>query len=1066
MNKTLLLAIPVAALSVAQVFAQTRTISGRVTDRATGEGLPGVTVLVKGSTAGVSTNSDGSFTLTAPTGASVLTFSSVGFIASERTIGNASQINIALAADTKSLSEVVVVGYGTQERSELTGAVTSVQAQEFKNTPIVSVDQALQGRAPGVQISQNSGTPGSGIAVRVRGSSSITAGNEPLYVVDGIPINTGSYTNIGTGGQTTNALSDINPNDIESIEVLKDAASAAIYGSRASNGVVIITTKRGKAGKTKVNLGYYTGIQKAWNQLTPLTGQQQTELFLEQLQNRYPINSAGQIPAFGVPFRSYADAAAYAFGGAGLSVVGGIYQAVDDGDGVRDVATFQNPSSAPNTNWQNEIFRTAPISNYELTLSGGNNGTRFLLSGNYFDQTGIVLGSDFKRGNVRLNLDHEVNTHIRVGTNLGLSRSASNRIQNDNNINGVVSTAILVASDIPKYRANGTYYKDPGASTENPLAAAKEPFLESISARLIGTTFAEFEYIKNLRFRTTVGLDYLTFRDNTFNPTTTNTGAGANGSAVASYRQDANFNWDNVVTYSKTFAEAHDITALVGVNYQQDRFSELFATASSFPGNDIRQLSAGALKTGASSSATGWNLFGVFSRLNYAYKGKYLLSGSIRRDGSSRFGQENRYGVFPAISGGWRISEESFMDGLSQISNLKLRASYGETGNSDIGNFSSLALIGTGANYLQLGGLAPTQLANPNLKWERTSQTDLGIDLGFFNNRVNFIADVYQKKTRDLLLARPLVFDTGFGSYTANIGNIENKGLELGLTTVNFNASEPGGFEWTSNFNISFNRNKVTKLSGPASAAGFASWLAEGQPLGAFRGYRVEGIFQTQEDINAVDANAKSKTGLTTSVYQSTLTRPGDIKFKDLNGDGVITSADQEILGNAQPKFYGGFTNTLSFKGFDVTAFLQYNYGNKIYNNTKSFSEGMNGVFGQTAGVLNRWTPTNTNTDVPRAVYGDPNNNRRVSDRFIEDGSYARLKNVVLGYTFSSALASRAHVSSLRIYAQAQNLVTFTNYSGLDPEVNTFSGSSISLGTDFLVYPQARTITFGVNLGL
>lgn len=1066
MNKTLLLVLPLVASAVTQANAQTRTISGRVTDRSTGQGLPGVTVLLKGTTNGVSTNSDGTFTLNVPASGGTLLFSSVGFLPTEQVIGDQSQFNVGLAVDSRQLSEVVVTGFGAaQERRELTGSIASVKNSEFENQPVAGVDQVLQGRAAGVQVTQNSGTPGGGISVRIRGASSITASNEPLYVVDGLPINTGSYTNIGAGNQLTNSLSDLNPNDIESIEVLKDAAASAIYGSRAANGVVLITTKKGKAGRTRVDLNYYRGAQTAWKKPRGLTGQQQTELFLEMVQNRYPANSAGVISALGVNWRSYADLAGYLFSEGGLGTQNGLYTYVDNGDGIRDLAQFQNPASAPSTDWANEIFRTAPVSNYELSVSGGTEKLRYRASGSYYDQQGTILGSGFNRASGRINLESALSSKIRMGINLGLNRSINNRIQNDNNINGVLSTAVLVASDIPRYRADGTYAKDPASSTENPLAAALEPVIKGVSARIIGTQYTEFELVKNLVYRATFGLDYLTFKDDTFFPTTTNTGAGSNGSGTSSYRQELNFNHISSLAYSKTIADRHKIRAQAVVDYQQDTFNELFAQASGFPGNDVRQLSAGALKTGASSSESEWRLLGFLGRLDYNFADKYLLGGTIRYDGSSRFGKNNRYGAFPAVSAAWRISEEGFLRDNGVVSDLKLRGSIGKTGNQEIGNFASRGLIGTGANYQQVGGLALSQLGNPDLQWEKTTKYNAGFDLSLINNRVTFIFDAYLQKTNDLLLPRSLPGNTGFLSYTANVGAMQNKGLEFGLITTNIQPQKAGDFSWETNFNLSINRNKVLELvDGTPFGAGFASWVQEGQPLGTFRGYRVDGIFQTQEEITSLDQAAQAKFGASAR-YQTASTRPGDIKFRDINNDGRITGDDQELLGSAQPKFYGGFTNTFRFKGFDLTAFLQFQYGNKIYNNNISFAQGMNGVFGQSVEVLDRWTPTNPSTTIPRAVYGDPNNNRRVSDRFIEDGSYLRMKNLTLGYTLPSDLSSRLHLASLRVYAQAQNLFTVTNYSGLDPEVSTFSGTNTAAGTDFLTFPQARTITGGINIG-
>jgi len=1051
------------------VLAQSRAISGRVTDQKSGEGLPGATVLLKGTTTGVSTSVDGRFTLNVPEAGGTLVVSSIGMTTQEVAIGSRTTIDLVLTTDNKELNEVVVTGYGQQQdRRDITGGVVTVKGSEFQNQPIVGADQALQGRAAGVQVTQNSGTPGSGVSVRVRGPGSISASNEPLYVIDGLPINTGNYSQLGLGNQQTNALSDLNPNDIASIEVLKEASAAAIYGSRATNGVVLITTKRGQAGRNNVSLDYYTGIQNVWKRPNVLTGPEQVQLFLDMVQNRYPRNAAGNIVvgsgAAAVTWRSYADLANATFAAPRRSTVGGITSVIDDNTGVRDLRFFQDPSTAPSTNWADQIFRTARVSNYGLTFSGGNDRTRYRIATNYFDQEGTIIGSGYKRASARLSLDNNLSSKVRMGTSIGLSRGTNIRINNDNNINGVLSAAILVASDVPIYRPDGTYAKDPGGSTENPIVAGTEPYIRSVSDRLIGSYYAEFELIKNLKYRATFGLDYLALNDQRFLPTTTNTGAGVNGQATEGNATDINFNHISSLSYSHVFAENHSFSALAVVEYQQDNYHDSFAQATGFPSNAIRQLSAGATKVEATSSATSWNLFGALVRLNYAFKDKYLLEATLRRDGSSRFGADNRYGYFPAASAGWRISQENFMKDQTVASELKLRVSYGQTGNSSFGNFASRGLISPGANYLGAGGLYYSQLANPNLQWERAESYNIGLDVGFLQNRLYLSGDLYLRKTSDLLLLRPITSDTGYTSYTANVGGMENKGLELALTTINLRSEDPRGFNWETNFNITFNRNKITALvNDNPIASGFASRLQVGQPLGAFYGYRMQGIFQTQDEVSAANTAAGG-------FYQNSTTAPGDVRFRDLNGDGRIDATnDQEIIGSAQPKYYGGITNTVRFHGFDLSVLFQYNVGNQIYNNTRSFSEGMNTVFGQDASVLNRWTPTNTNTNMPRAIFGDPSTNRRVSDRFIEDGSYGRIKLVTLGYNLPKSVYSLAHLTTARIYLQAQNLVTFTKYSGLDPEVNTFSGvnqaANAAPGTDFLTYPQARMLTAGITLG-
>ena len=1019
------------------VRAQTRTIAGRVTDQKTGEGLPGATVLLKGTTTGVSSNSDGRFNLDVPAAGGTLVISSVGMVTQEVALGSRNNIDVALATDNRELSEVVVTGYGEQvSRRELTGAVATVNSAQYKDQPVLGVDQALQGRAAGVQVYQNSGTPGSGIQVRVRGASSITASNEPLYVVDGLPINTGSYTQLGSGNQQTNALNDLNPNDIASIEVLKDASQAAVYGSRGSNGVVIITTKRGKSGKAQIDLDYYQGLQQVWRRPEVLNGTQQTQLFLDATANRYPGNANGTVAALGVTWRSNADLAGYLYGPGTSTSANGIYSYVNSTTtSLRPLSQFQDPTTAPNTNWTDLVLRTAPISNYGVTFSGGSDASRYRLALNYFDQQGTIIGSGFNRGSARFTMDNKLSDKVRMGTSIGLSRVVNNRINNDNSIYGVLTASRLTASDIPVYNPDGSYVKY--GSVENPVAAANEPYIVSAQNRLIGTQYTEFEFIKNLKYRATFGLDFIYGRDDRFYNTLTNAGVGVRGQGEVATAQDANFNHISQLNYNKTFGADHSLNALFVAEYQRDWYSDTYEAATNFPGNTIRQLAAGATKTAATSSATGWALFGLLAKADYAYKGRYLLGASVRRDYSTRFGANRPVGYFPSVSAGWRVSDEAFLKDQSAISELKIRASYGQTGNQFIGNFVSRGLIGVGYNYLDQGGLVLNQLENRDLTWERGNSIDLGLDLGSIQNRIYLSLDLYYRKTTDLLQSLNLSNDTGLfntstganASYTANVGSMENKGLEIALTTINLQ-NDNGGFSWTTNFNITFNRNKVLVLADQSATgvpSGFASRIKVGEPLGAFYGYRVDHIFQTQDEINTLNSAAS------TGAYQVAATRPGDIKFKDLNGDGVITAADQEIIGNAQPKYYGGITNTLGYKGFSLNFLAQFNVGNQVYNYARAYTQGMGGTYGQDAAVLNRWTPTNTNTDIPRAVYGDPNSNARTSDRFLEDGSYLRLKTVTLGYNLPSSLLSRVHLRTARVYVQSQNLVTFTHYSGLDP---------------------------------
>ncbi len=1019
--KKISLVFGILLLSLGTLLAQ-RTITGKITDTR-GDALIGTTILVKGSTVGTISDVDGTYSITVPQGSNTLAFSYTGFATQEIVLGASNVVNVIMDIAAIGLNELVVVGYGTQTRKELTGSVAKVSGDAINKLPVIGVDQAMQGQASGVQVTSASGTPGSSVSVRVRGPSSITAGNQPLYVIDGIPINTGSYSQIGVGGQQVNALANINPSDIESIEILKDAAAAAIYGSRASNGVVLVTTKRGKQQKTQISVNTYYGNQEAWRILEPLTGPEYVAMLQEGVINR--------------------------FGGTTKPSALGLRGLDDD------------PASYQTNNWLEKIFRTAPISQTDLSFTGGNDRTKFFVSGSFFTQDGTILGSEFDRYNFRMNLDNLVSDKFKIGVSSSASRAVNTRIQNDNNIYGVVSTALLLGSHIPAYNADGTYGRDLNASIENPLANATEPTYFVTTDRVLTGIYGEYALLDGLTFRSSFNLDYVSLRDDRFIPATHIQAVGTNGTGQQAQNADLNLVNENYFTYRKAFGNLN-FDGLIGASFQNSKQNSFFGQGENFPGKTIRTLGAASVKKDVTSSETEWGLNSYFSRFNFNWKSKYFLSASVRADGSSRFGTNNRWAAFPAVSGAWRISEENFMRNVSFISELKLKGSWGVRGNQDIGNFASRALISAGANYLQKAGLAPGQLGNPDLTWEEREDIDIGLELGLFNNALLINVDAYKGTTNELLLSRPLVGSSGYTGITENIGSIENKGIDVGITTTNINKPD---FVWTTTLNVAFFKNKILKLAGTPFAAGFASWVEEGQPLGAFRGYRIVKIFQDQAEIDALNTKAKEKTGSSTAVYQSSLTRPGDIMFEDLNNDGVITSADQKILGEANPDFYGGITNSLSAYGFDLTFFFQFTYGNLIQNHTRVFGEGMNSIFGQQSTTRNRWTPTNTNTDVPRAVFGDPNNNRRNSDRWLDDGSYLRLKNISLGYNIPKSVLEKIRVSSAKFYVSGQNLITITDYPGFDPEVSTFGETNTAPGTDFLTFPQPRTVLFGLNLG-
>ena len=999
-------------------------ISGKITDETNGEPLIGASVVAKGTTVGTVTDVDGNFSFDAPANVTALTVSYVGYAPQEIAVtpGQTAFTIYMIASNT--LNDVVVVGYGTTTKKGLTGSVSKISGEQISGLPVVGLDAAMQGQAAGVLVTQNSGTPGGAISVRVRGVSSINGTNQPLYVIDGIPIVTGSLSQIGTGNQTTNALADINPADIESIEILKDAAASAIYGARANNGVVLVTTKRGKSGKTKIEFSSYTGTQSTVKKLGTITGPQYENLVNESRTNR------------------------------GQSLI------------------FSDPNNATTTNWQDQIFRDAAINNTSLSLSGGNDRTRYFASGEYLNQDGIVIGSNFQRASGKLNVDNNITDNLKISLTTTFSQTNSNRVNNDNNIYGVVSAAVLLGSHIPVFTddTKSKYARDPNSSVENPVAAALLPTINYVTQRVLANAALEWTIIPNLVARTSFGTDLNNFRDFRFYPSTSSAGAGVGGQATENFTRDYVLINENTLRYVFNVSKLK-VDAVGGLSFQNEKVNFLFAQGEKFPGNTIQTLDAASVKKNIISGATLYGINSYFGRLALTWDNKYSLSGSLRSDGSSRFGADNRFGVFPSISAAWNISDEGFFKPLrSVVSSLKFRGGVGLTGSSDISNFASRGLIGAGVNYFSSPGLYPIQLANTALSWEQKKDISGGIDIGFLKDRLLISVEPYKSYISQLLINKPVPAITGFTSLAANAAKMENTGIDIGFTAKTIQTSS---FTWTTIINLAKYQNTVTDYPTP-TGAGFSSWIETGNSLSSFRGYRVDGIFQNQAEIDAVNAAAKAKNGAT-AVFQSTLTAPGDIRFKDINGDGVIDSRDQEILGKGLPDWIGSVTNNFTYTNanigtFDLTVFFQGQTGCSIFNFTREFSEGMNSVFGSTDAVLRRWTPDNPSTDVPRAVYGDPNGNRRNSDRWLEDGSYVRLKNLTFGYSLPQNLTKRFGIQRLRAYFSGQNLWTKTNYKGYDPEVSTFAegsgggAGSTAFGTDFLTYPQAKTYTFGVNV--
>jgi len=954
-----------------------------------------------------------------PYGQITIRASVLGYRVAEQsaTVGSTpATLAITLEPDPLLLDELVVTGYGTERRANVAGAVSSIKTEALEELPITSVNQAIQGRLAGVQINQNSGTPGGATTIRVRGSSSISGGNDPLWVVDGIPVNQGDYSRLGGfGGQGIDALSDLNPNEIESIEILKDASAAAIYGSRASNGVVLITTKRGGDQAPEINLGAYYGVQDFWRTVDMLNADQYTEVYNEGLAARY-------------------------------------------GEGTYDVWDLFGGPPGTNTNWVDEVTRVAPMANAEASIRGGGDRIRYYVSGSSLTQDGVVASQGYRRLNGRLNLDYNPTDRLSLGTNVALTRSIYDRAPADNNIYSPWANSLADPPISPVYNEDGTYFD---VLYANPVAMLKEREAQERGIRILGNAFAEYTFMEGITGRVTFGMDNLSLRGRAYDsPVSPSPAAGSGGSADATASYVNKLTYEGRVNFARNFAERHQVTGVVGTSYEDNVNEGFEVQGQQFPTEYFKYITSAASITDGTSSRNDWTLLSYFGRFSYTFDDRITTTLNIRRDGSSRFGANNQYGTFPSGSVLWRLSEESFMDNVTFLSNLAVRVSYGLTGNQqNLGNFASRGLFGGGSNYFDEPGIAPTQLANPSLKWEKTKQLNLGADFSVLSNRLAFNVDYYQKNTDDLLVARPVPRTTGYNSIWDNVGSMENKGVEVAATGRIFVPERDGGLSWTSTLTVARNRNKVTKLY-DGQPIGGTNRVEEGKPLRFYYGYVAEGIFQSYDEIAAHATQ-------TVNSNPARATAPGDIMFKDLNGDGVINADDRRMIGSPWPDYEGGWTNDLSYGSFDLSAFVQFSQGNDINNGFRVYADQFgSGGDNHTTRALKRWTPTNTDTNEPRAVWGDPNQNTRTSSRFIEDGSYVRLKNLVLGYTVPTEIVGRLGLRSGRVYVQGQNVFTHTKFSGWDPEVNSAGTSQSTFGWSFYALPQLRTFTIGFNVGL
>ncbi|MFD1144452.1 SusC/RagA family TonB-linked outer membrane protein [Larkinella insperata] len=1029
---------------------QERRITGRVTAEENAEGLPGVSVALKGTTRGTTTDATGAYTVAIPNEGGTLVFSFIGYVTQEVPVGSQSTINVVLKGSDQTLNEVVVVGYGTQQKRDVTGSIASISTKNIKDQPVPNIVEGLTGRLPGVLIQQSTGAPGNSPSIKIRGLGSISAGNGPLVVIDGQPLNSGDLANGG-------GLNLLNPNDIDKIDILKDASATAIYGSRGANGVVVVTTKRGKSGQGRLNFDYYTGVQQVTKKMDMLNSQQYAEFSKEAFNNAYLER---------VPGAKIEDPNSARPSGQRYRYPRGEFTGVN----------FDDPGSLPTYNYQDMIFQNAPMSNYQLSASGGSDKVQYMVSGNYLSQKGIIKRSGIDRYTVRTNIDAQMTSYLKMGISLSPSFSVENRVNTDRHWadNGIINSALSLPPFIPIYQPGTTVYNSqafyaapydwPGIT--NPVANIYEVDNRLRTTRLLGNAYAEVKLPFNVLYRGTIGADVRQLRQNQFRtsalplnqllPPTPN-------SAYAENSEELNWVTNHTLTYQKEIAQKHRLEVLVGLESQKNDFERTRVDANNFPNDLVRTINAGTLinnsETASRNLRDQWSLASYFGRVAYSFNDRYLFNASFRRDGSSRFGSNKRWGTFPSASVGWRVSEESFLKNNRFISELKLKASYGISGNNAFtSNYPAIGLLGAD-NYV-LGnalanGLAVNTIGNENLTWEKSRQTDIGLELGVLNNRIFLTADYYKRITTDLLLAVQVPTLTGFSTAVKNIGKVENKGLELALNTRNLT----GEFSWTTDLNFSFNRNKVLAL-GPTgdpirsgTGVGESNITVIGEPLGSFYGYRQLGVFRDQADLDSYPHFADS--------------RPGDVKYEDVNGDGKVDANDRTLIGNNQPDFIYGMTNTFTFKGFDLGIVVQGVQGSSILNLSRRFYENLEGNANSLTTALNRWRSPEQPGDgiTPRANSRTTGNNNAISSRWVESGSYFRIRNITIGYNLPKTLIQRAKLQTIRLYGGVQNALTISKYLGYNPEVSGYEGP-LTGGVDYGSYPLARTYTIGVNIGL
>jgi len=1018
---TLRLILLSLVIMLTMVTQAQETVSGIVRSGDDQNPLVGVSVLAKGTQIGTLTDVNGEYTMRVPSGADSLIFSYIGYTTQVVAINERTNIDVTLSSSVTALDEVVVVGYGTQKKSNVTGSIVSVTAEEIGRVQTPSFDFALQGKVPGVYVTTSGGQPGGGVNVRIRGIGAINNSN-PLYVIDGVIVNAGNSEN-------SNPLAALNPNDIESIDILKDAASTAIYGTRAANGVVLITTKRGSEGAPRLNYSGYYGIQQSTSELPR------------------PMNSM-----------EFAENMNRAFTAAG------------------EEAPFPNPSAlGEGTNWIDEMFETGQIQDHQVSVSGGSPQNSYYVSGNYFRNDGIMIETFHERISFRVNTDNQIGDKFRVGNSLGYSRTSryQNGTGNRTFIHGTVTNIYQALPTIPVRNEDGSY----GGPTdtrlerrENVVARQERPDRDNAEDRIIGNIYAEYEPIDGLILRTTFSADLISGRNYIFTPIWEEGLLNSNGLSNVNYSTNTRrlWLWENTLTYSKTLG--NHTFSITGGTSAQDLFFRNSNQTAEYDTDVFREISNSAVNLNSSTNSAEESISSIFGRLTYDYNNRYLLTVNVRRDGSSKFGPNNKYGTFPSFSMGWRVSEEPFFP-TGVINNLKLRGGWGQVGSDAIGNFRYVATLGTGFNYAfgnQDGtstlGAALADLANPDVQWETVTEYNFGIDAGLFGDRLTFSAEYFNRTRTDMLLVIELPGVSGLEETVDNVGELVNSGFEMATAFRKLT----GDFTYDFNFNITTFESEVVDLAGKDeiiaftySGSGATSVIRPGEPLGVFLGLVTEGLFQTEEEVEA--ANALD--GDPSTPYQLPGTGPGDFRFKDLNGDGKIDASDKKIIGSPIPDFTYGFGGTLGYKQFDMSFQFFGTQGNDILHIARSQLESSGRAYNKSVNVVDAWSGPGTSNTIPRPHLQDPNQNVRVGTHLVEDGSFLRLRNLQVGYTLSGSWMDIIKLRQARVYLAGQNLFVRTDFTGIDPEVGLDENNSARAGIYQDLYPQVRTLSAGINLG-